>query len=278
MALLQTIDQQDIHGIRVGRRYPGGGYGLTGSCIIYQHGDSVIDTGPANQWKFVRDYLQHYSIRQALITHYHEDHSGNAGHFHSCFGCNVLSHPEAHSHLRDGIPMNWVRRVFFGRNAQVEPASLPDQIDTGNGELQSLNLKGHSPDSMSFFDAENGRLYSGDLYVASRIAYMQREESIGGYIDSLNQALALDFDTLCCAHRGIINDGKTALRKKRDYIENLAGTVEQLHQAGKNSQQITLEILGREDMRTYLSGGLISKHNVVLSCLDYLDRASPHSQ
>lgn len=77
MALIHEIDHPGVGGIRVGQMDKKGNYRLTGSCIVYQLGNTVIDTGPAKEWPVVSSFFDNKAINQALITHYHEDHSGN---------------------------------------------------------------------------------------------------------------------------------------------------------------------------------------------------------
>ena len=50
---------------------------LNTTCIVYRLGDTIIDTGPSNQWAHVKKFIEERDVDQVMITHHHEDHSGN---------------------------------------------------------------------------------------------------------------------------------------------------------------------------------------------------------
>ena len=51
MSSLSRFEHEGIEALRVGRF----DLGLSSSCIVYRLGDTVVDTGPPNQWSAVRD-------------------------------------------------------------------------------------------------------------------------------------------------------------------------------------------------------------------------------
>lgn len=134
-------------------------------------------------------------------------------------------------------------------------------------ELNSHYLPGHTNDSMCMHEPNQGWLFSGDLYVASKVRYGHSEESVSQQLTSLESAIALDFDTLFCAHQGIIENGKQALKKKYDYLDSLQQQVKELDRQGLSSKQISLHILGREDTVAFSSGFKMSKHKLIQACL-----------
>lgn len=271
MSLIHEVNHPVVGGIRVGSVDSKGNYRITGSCIVYQIGNTVIDTGPAREWRIVRDFFQAKEIERALITHYHEDHSGNGKHFQQQLGCQVHSHAHNHDTLSNGFKLSLARKRAFGLVECFSPSELPAQVTTGNHlTLQPVHLPGHSHDMTGYFEPNEGWLFSGDLYIASKVKYMMAEEDVGQLIDSLRAALALEFDTLFCSHRGVIDDGKNALGRKLDFIVSLREEVAHLHERGLNARAITRKLLGREDATRLLSFNQLTKINVVRACLKSL--------
>lgn len=268
MALIHHIDHPVVEGVRIGRRSPGGGYKINSTCIVYRLGDTIIDTGPSAEWKLVQRFLQERSVRQALVTHYHEDHSGNCGHIEQCFNSVIHSHKHNHDKLSQGWDMRLISKVLFGNISFAQAQDFPEQIRLDSGqELKALHMPGHSDDMTCFLEPNQGWLFSGDLYVASKVKYAHKEESIGQQIDSLKAALALDFEQLFCAHRGFIADGRQALQNKLDFLVELQQQVQFLYQQGKSLKQIRLQLLGREDVVAYGSCFDMSKANLIAACL-----------
>ncbi|MBB3047004.1 glyoxylase-like metal-dependent hydrolase (beta-lactamase superfamily II) [Litorivivens lipolytica] len=268
MPLIHKINHPQVEGIRVGRTGPAGNYRINTTCIVYRLGDTIIDTGPTKEWKTVKRFLDERGVRRALLTHYHEDHSGNCGHVQDCFNALVHSHTSNHDKLASGYDLNLFSKLIFGDITFSEASTFPETIETNTGQqLKALHMPGHSDDMTTLFEPNEGWLFSGDLYVSSKVRYAFREESVSEQIASLKAAVALDFDTLFCAHQGMIKEGKQALQKKLDHLSGLQQEVNHLHQLGWSEKAITRKLLGREDIVSWFSGFAMSKGNLVRACL-----------
>lgn len=77
MSIRQHYKYEVVEGFKVGRF----NLGINTQFIVYWIADTVIDTGPSNQWKYVKSFLLQQPVRQLLLTHQHEDHSGSAQKF-----------------------------------------------------------------------------------------------------------------------------------------------------------------------------------------------------
>ena len=117
--------------------------------------------------------------------------------------------------LSEGFRLQLYRRLIWGRPPRVRAAPLPRVVElSAGGTLVPVLLPGHSPDMTCLVEPRRRLLFSADLYVARRQRYLRADEDLGGILDSLRRALELDFDTLLCAHRGVVADGKSRLRQK----------------------------------------------------------------
>lgn len=268
MPVIHKIDHPVVEGIRVGQTDRRGNYRINTTCIVYRLGDTIIDTGPTKEWSTVQRFLEERQVRQALLTHYHEDHSGNCGHIQECFNSVIHSHQNNHEKIAHGFRLNFSSKMIFGQISFADAKSYPDDLSLENGlTLKALHMPGHSDDMTTLYEPNEGLLFSGDLYVSSQVRYAHREESVVQQIQSLQTAIALDFDTLFCAHRGLIADGKTALKNKLDYLLSLQQEVQQLHQKGWSERAITRHLLGREDTVALFSGFDMSKRHLIRACL-----------
>jgi glyoxylase-like metal-dependent hydrolase (beta-lactamase superfamily II) len=274
MALIHSISHNGIEGIRLGRVNRRGGYHLTASCIVYRLGDTVIDTGPSREREALSGHFADIAVRQVVLTHHHEDHSGNADYFQREHGAALYSHPNNHDRLKAGMRLSAIRRMTFGNVPACQPATLPTHIDTSSGHrLIPIHTPGHTSDLVCYLEPNEGWLFSGDLYVSSRLKYMTIEDNVGEWIDSLEKVLSLDFDTLLCSHRAVVSNGKAVLQEKLDHIRGFRDEVAALHRSGLSERQITRKLLGHEDANALLSLMHMSKRNMVSASLASLGLA-----
>ena len=262
---IERIQLGGLEGLRVGR-FKGP---INTSCIVYRLGDTVIDVGPPNQWKAVRSFLEEREARRVVVTHYHEDHAGNLARVAER-GPEALAPALSLEPLRRGHFLRPYQLVIWGRARRAEAGQVPAEIPLrGGGRLEAVATPGHSDDSTCYLERERGWLFSGDLFISSRTKYLRKDESLPDQIASLETALELDFETLLCSHRGVIEDGKGALRRKLDFLKSLCEEVADLHAQGLDARRITRRLLGREDGMTWWTGWHFSKRNLVKGCLAY---------
>ncbi len=88
MALIKKIKHDDVEGVRFGK------YNLAdnSTVLIYKLGDILIDSGPPNQWEEVKGYLETTDFKKVVLTHHHEDHSGNSARISNYFSTPVYIH------------------------------------------------------------------------------------------------------------------------------------------------------------------------------------------
>ncbi len=261
---MSRIEHGEVEGLRVGR-FPGK---LNTACILYRVGDTIIDTGPPNMWPAVRRFLEERQVTQAVVTHHHEDHSGNLAPIRRATGAEIYSPEESLTRLAKGFPLRLYQRVLWGRPDRVKPRVVPARIPVAGGlSLTTVAAPGHSHDMTCYLEAERGWLFSGDLYVSSKTVYLRQDEDLPRHLASLRAVLQLDFNTVFCAHRGVLRDGHKALERKLDFLESFRQRVADLAQQGRSPREITRQLLGREDLMSWITGFHYSKRNLVQACL-----------
>ncbi len=267
--MAERFHHQDVEGIRVGRVSSQ----INTTCILYRLGATVIDTGPPNQWHAVRRFLTEREVERVIVTHHHEDHSGNLAKVHHALGSTILSPPASVAAITDGFALRPYQHFLWGKPATVRPAPMPEELVLGEGlSLRSVAAPGHSDDMTCYLEPDRGFLFTGDLYIASKTRYLRQDEDLGQQIDSLRRILTLDFETVFCSHRGVISTGKAALAKKLDFLESLCDRVRHLRSEGRGVREITRRLLGREDLMTLLTGLHFSKRNLIAACFRLDDR------
>ena len=269
MPVFENIGFEGIEGIRVGKSTRA----LNTTCIVYRLGDTIIDTGPANQWTYVKKFIEERDVARVMITHHHEDHSGNGAKIQKEIAPPIFMPKSGIDIVRSGFNISYMQNRAWGKFTSFEPEEIPDEMHLKDGIiLQSIHAPGHSHDMTCYLEPNRGWLFSGDVYIAGNTKYFRFDENIHQQIDSLERLLEQDFETLVCSHRGPLTDGKIHLQKKLAYLSELRDTILEMHKKGMSITQITREKLGREDMMTWASLFLFAKRFIVRSCIqDSLD-------
>ncbi|WP_193166296.1 MBL fold metallo-hydrolase [Microbulbifer hainanensis] len=264
MSVLESFSYRDLDARRVGRV----NWGVNTSFIVYRLGDTLIDTGPSNQWKFVKPFVQEKLLRQLLLTHHHEDHSGNAGAIHALTGVQPLAPEKTVEILKRGFRIPPIQKFIWGSAGLAEAAPLPETIAIGGDPVTPIFAPGHAKDMTCYLLPDRGWLFSADLYIANYLKLLRIDEHIPTLLDSMRRVLREDFEVILCPHRGVVEDGKARLREKYDFLIELSERAQALHNQGVEPLEITRQLLGNEPLTSILSRYNFSKRNLIASCLE----------
>lgn len=240
------------------------------SVYVYHIGNTMIDTGQSHSRLEILKYFSNYKIDRIVLTHFHEDHTGNAGYLSRKWKVPVYAHPDSVKILKEGYKMSPLGKLLSGSVDKVKTIPLYEDrvLDTGVGTLQPIFTPGHSHDHYSYYVKEKGWLFSGDLYVADKIKYFADFESVKEQIKSLKRLMTYDFDALICSHNPKLSNGKKHLSVKLQDLEEFYGKVVELNSKGYDLYQILKET-GRKENKVYsiLTLGSFSAANMVKSVL-----------
>jgi glyoxylase-like metal-dependent hydrolase (beta-lactamase superfamily II) len=264
MGVDRRFGYREVEGLRTGRF----DLELNTSAVLYRLGATLIDTGPPNRWPQVRSFLQEQPPERVLLTHHHEDHSGNAAHIQAAFGSQILTHPTALPELATGWRLRPYQYLFWGRPPRLIAQTVPDVVELEDGlRLQSLSTPGHADDLVCYLESERGWLFTGDLYIGGRSRYLRRDENLPLQIESLRAILQHNFKIVFCGHRGVVTEGYRAIEEKLDYLVTTTQQVKDLRSKGLSVREITRHLLGREDLTSLVTLGHFTKCNLVRGCL-----------
>ena len=259
-----------VYGFRTGRF----NFGINTTFIIYRIGETLIDAGPSNQWSTIKRVLKPLDIKTLLITHHHEDHSGNANRIAKLKKLKPYAPLLGRSKLAKGYPTPLLQKIIWGSPLKVETEILPDQLlinaDTpSQAKVIAIPTPGHAKDLTCLFLPEQKYLFSGDMYISKSLKYLRSDENLEQLIHSLKKLIALDFEILFCPHRGIVEEGKKALEEKLQNLLNLCSEAQKLMAQGFKEQDIIVQLLGPEDGLAKISKFNISKGNLIRQAMTY---------
>lgn len=244
------------------------------TVYCYQFGDVLIDTGQQHSRKNVQKILEQTNISKIYITHLHEDHTGNAAFISDWKNAEVFAHPIGAKRLTRGFNINPVGKLYSGAVEKVNTQAIEDNqiLELGDYKLKTLYTPGHADDHITYCEQNNGWLFSGDLYVADRIKYFAKYESVNQQMASIEKMLAEDFQYLCCAHNPKMEDGRARLERKLEIFQNFKGEVETQRAKGLKATEI-LKNLGRKEKYFYkiMTFGGYSAVNMVKSVIKEMD-------
>jgi glyoxylase-like metal-dependent hydrolase (beta-lactamase superfamily II) len=190
------------------------------------------------------------------LTHYHEDHAGNAS-LLAERGIPLVMHVETCNRLRDPAPIRAYRRIVWGSSlplgaTQSPPWPLP---------LELVPTPGHSLDHQVIWDPRSATLFSGDLWLGVRARVMHTSEDPFRIIESLRTVLALRPARMFDAHRGEVRDPVGAISAKIGFLEDTIAAIQSKIAAGWSDRQILHGVLGGDELVAVASRGEYARIN-----------------
>jgi ribonuclease/clavin/mitogillin len=224
----------------------------------------LVDTG----FRHVRGELERALLplcpRGVVVTHWHEDHAGNAPTLATQLPMWMAPYTERM--LRERPQVKLYRHVVWGR-----PRALRgDVIPLDPSPLLPIATPGHSPDHHVVFDPETSTLFSGDLWLGVRVRIMGASENPYEIIESLSRVIALRPARMFDAHRGLLDNPVAALESKRAWLQETVGEIERRLIGGETERAIVRDVLGGEELTAMFSQGEYSRRNLVRAVKRFL--------
>ena len=230
--------------------------------------DTLVDSGISSVGDEVVAAARKAKVARVVLTHHHEDHSGNAARLAS-LGAEVLATPPGVRLVAHDLPRRFYQHVLWGEADPVEAREVPSEVPLGRLTARIIPASGHSVDQLALFVPERGWLLSGDAFVAEKVKVFRGDEDFHESCATLERFLTLDFDALLCAHRPRFTGGKDAIRAKLAWLRELEGRVRESRAKGRSVRRIVRE-LGIEPSSSFytLTFGDVTTANLVRSILD----------
>ncbi|MGN7299673.1 MBL fold metallo-hydrolase [Fredinandcohnia aciditolerans] len=272
---------------------------------------SLIDAGLNNEecWNSLQKTLKMHDytltdITEILLTHHHSDHIGLVNRILSTHSIPIYAHPDAILRLkRDGRYMN-MRVDFFKKLYQEmgcgqvgekqvidinNPIILNDdnRIDCEIQEISSdhllgftiLEIPGHAPDLIGFYNKQNKWLFAGDLLIEnmSSNAFIEpdyngnRIKSLLQLKHSLEKCLQLQVDFVFPGHGPIIRRPTDLINKRLKRIDDNANKYIHIIKSGITTVSEIAQFIYREKYE-------IKFFNIMSEVIGYLDYLEFHGK
>ncbi len=198
----------------------------------------LIDTAQRTRQRDVLAIFANRRIEQIALTHFHEDHSGNANALRQQHRCPVRAGALTAQRVATGFPLLPYERFWFG---QIDPCPgvipFSGAIQTAHYQFTPIPTLGHSDDHHVLLEPNEGWLFAGDFYVGN-LKMLRRGENVYQQIEAARQLLTYNFDTLFCGHNPVLTSGRQAVLRKKQYLENLVDRVQTAARQGLSEAQI----------------------------------------
>ncbi|MER1956374.1 MAG: MBL fold metallo-hydrolase [Solibacillus sp.] len=227
----------------------------------------LIDTGSASLLEQFKPFFNQLDIDQIVLTHSHEDHSGGAHYLQSTYNVPIYMSDVRRLECMEKADYPLYRKLFWGSRAPFEAQKIGERFTSRHANWAVIETPGHTNDHLAFLNEQTGQLFSGDLFVTPKTKVVLREESIPQIISSIEHVLTMDFGEMFCNHAGYVEDGKKALRMKLDYLQQLRGEIDRMHDEGLSVNEITKQLFDKKYPITKLSFGEWDSAHIVSSVL-----------
>lgn len=259
MGLIEEVVVRGIRGYRVGL-IP---FRMNTSVWYYQFGDTLLDTGPPNQWSVIKKKAEETDVRRVVLTHFHEDHGGNGGCFQKEMNLPVYAPRASIPYLENGFYMQWYRRLFWGTpRYKFVPLPIPSDGVPGLEGVQFIAAPGHSPDHTVALFPDKGVLLAADIYVTRNPKSCVTGTDPHQEIETMRKILELDFDLILCGHKGPVENGKQRIQDRYDSLVATRDRIQELAAQGLPVDEIRRQVLGSEPYESYVTRFDISKYTL----------------
>lgn len=229
----------------------------------------LIDTAFPDVGRELEAWVSRERPSGAIVTHAHEDHSGNVPRL-AARGIPVQVAPDTAAMLRAPERIGWYRRVCWGSPL----ARTHDIAPFAHDAFRLIPARGHSADHHVVWDAERGTVYGGDLFVGIKVRVAHDNEDLDAQVLALREIAALKPERFFDAHRGLVTSPSAMLSAKADWLEETIAAVEQHVRDGWTDAAIRTALLGPEDLTGIFSFGDYSRLNFVRSVRQALAQKS----
>ena len=231
--------------------------------------DTLIDTGTRFAGVEFLSALKEKKIRRIINTHFHEDHVGNNHSIQQKYSVQIFAHRDSIPYIENPrkVKLRLYQKHIWDYPEGSKAMAIGDSIEIGPYQLKVIDADGHSAGHICLYEPQKKWLFTGDMFCGIRNIYLRLDEDFNVMLKSLENLSNLEIDTIFCSLKGVVVSGSQAIAAKIKYMKNQRDKILGLHKAGLKAIQIRNKLLGREDLRFYITGGHFSKRYLIENIL-----------
>jgi glyoxylase-like metal-dependent hydrolase (beta-lactamase superfamily II) len=237
------------------------------SVSAYLLGDTLVDSGSPATADELADWCSRRGVRRVVHTHHHEDHTGGDAVLVERLGLEIWAPASTVPILGSFYRLPWYRRLVWGQPRSATARPYGEVVTIGGSSFRAIPTPGHAADHHCLFDPQRRWLFSGDLFISTRVTHVRRSEDAATILSSLRRLQALDPALVICSHAGIVANARGAIERRIAFWEELGGQAASLAANGVALRTIRRRLLGSEGAMMLLSCGDFSKTNLIRSLL-----------
>lgn len=210
--------------------------------FVYLVDGMLIDTGAEKLQEELEVFFTDHSFDQVVLTHHHEDHTGNAAWLQQHVEVPFFLHPLGMPIIEDDGEYPEYRKITWGNRRAFNALPFGERVRSRTLDWQVIHTPGHADDHVALFHEESGRLFTGDLFVSPKTRVMMKTESVPLIMASLRKLLALPFTSVFCSHAGFLENGRALLEQKLNHLESLQQTIIDRYKKGQTPSEINQQL------------------------------------
>lgn len=272
--MIQVEQHGPVIAIRLARRFLG--KPLYWTTAYYVDG-LLIDTGPAVTARELVRVLEQVKLKQIAITHGHEDHIGGLEALRRRYpGIPVYASQRTAEIIQEPelLGMQLYRRLVWGVPAPIDDVTgleeIADVVRTPHFTLRAVETPGHSRDHVSYYEATQRWLFSGDAFIGGRDRTWAPDYDLFGIVGSLQLLAALQVDRLFPGSGNVRRSPTNDLLEKINYLTQLAREVGRLDAAGMRPEAIATQLFeGNDSSMSFWTQRHFTSLALVEACRSY---------
>ncbi len=261
------MDVSQFHGVS----YIQGQVKLFGTRLevyVYSVDGMLVDSGPARLQTGIAAFCAGQGLKKIVHTHFHEDHTGNTAYLAEKFAVPAYLPAAALAICKKKAKLPFYRQLFWGNRQGFAAEALPQSVENDQSKWEVIPTPGHTPDHISLLDEENGRLFTGDLFVHVKTRVIMGQENLPQIMNSLRSLLKRDFATVYCSHAGVVKNGYRQITRKLANLEELQDKIQALYRTGMGCREINRTLFPLTPFITRTSLGEWSSYHIVRSLIE----------
>ncbi|MFB6467869.1 MBL fold metallo-hydrolase [Cytobacillus sp. Hz8] len=234
----------------------------------------LIDTGAKSLEMEFHNFFHELELDQVVITHFHEDHTGCAAYLQKEYSLPIYMSDIKLEYCKRKADYPMYRKWFWGKRPPFHAEKIGKTFTSRTATWDVIETPGHAIDHLAFLNRETGQLFTGDLYCQEKTKVTLREESIPTIMESLAKVLAYDFEEVFCCHAGYLKEGRKALERKLNYLQELDGKIIKLYEQGTPAGKISETLFPKKYPIIYFSSGEWDSLHIVNSIINEHKKSS----